>query len=127
MKETMYAKYLISQSSCPQFAVVLQEMQNFDLNMNTILSASNTIPAKTKCGTCSKMFDRTMKRDGSGKFLNCCICSSKARETKAAAAANPTAAQVKKAQAVILAANVHEISKVQPSIFSCTLAARITA
>jgi len=118
MKETMYAKDL--KVAFPQFAVVLQEMQNYDLNKTkatpkteaitpvgpTILSASTTIPAKTKCGTCSKQFTKTMKKDSSGEFLNCYTCSAKAREARAAAAANPTAAQVKKAQAVILAANV---------------------
>jgi len=128
MKETMYAKDL--KVAFPQFAVVLQEMQNYDLNKKkaipkpeaiapvgpTILSASTTIPAKTKCGICSKMFNRTMKRDGSGEFLNCYTCSTKAREAKAAAAAIPTAAQVKKAQAVILAANVHEKATVEPSL-----------
>ena len=36
----------------------------------------------------------------------CYACSAKAREARLAAAANPTTAQVKKAQAVILAANV---------------------
>jgi len=107
MKETMYAKDL--KVAFPQFAVVLQEMQNYDLNKKkaipkpeaitpvgpTILSASTTVPAETKCGICSKMFNWTMKRDGSGEFLNCYTCT-------AAAAAIPTAAQVKKAQAVAL-------------------------
>jgi len=51
------------------------------------------------------MFNKVLRRDGK-EFTNCYVCSAKAREARLAAAANPTTAQVKKAQAVILAANV---------------------
>jgi hypothetical protein len=64
----------------------------------TIMSASAVIPtasSQIKCNLCSKMFNEVLRRDGK-EFTNCYTCS----------AANPTNAQVKKAQAVILAANV---------------------
>jgi hypothetical protein len=51
------------------------------------------------------MFNKVLRRD-SKEFTNCYACSAKAAEARLAAAANPTTAQVKKAQAVILAANV---------------------
>jgi len=51
------------------------------------------------------MFNKVLRRDGK-EFINCYACSAKAREARLAAAANPTSAQVEKAQAVILAANV---------------------
>ena len=120
MKESMYAKDL--KVVFPQFAVVLQEMQNYDLNKKatpkqeatvpvgpTILSAPSLNPAQTKCATCSKMFNTTMRRGGTGTDSHCFKCSVKARE----AATHPTPAQVagaqvslKKAQAVLLAASV---------------------
>jgi len=105
-------------------------MQNYDLNKkkvtpkeeatvpvgSTILSAPSTSPAQTKCATCSKMFNTTMRKQGGGNYSHCFQCSLKhreAKEAKAAAAANPTPAQVagaqaslKKAQAVLLAASV---------------------
>jgi len=74
----------------------------------TIMSAATAIPTalgQVKCGLCSKMFNKVIRRDGK-EFTNCYACSAKARETRLAAAANPTTAQVKKAQAVILAASV---------------------
>ena len=125
MKESMYAKDL--KVAFPQFAVVLQEMQNYDLNKkkatpkqettvpvrSTILSAPSPTPAQTKCTTCSEMFNTTMRKSGTGIYTICFKCSTKARKAREAAAANPTPAQVagaqaslKKAQAVLLAANV---------------------
>jgi len=54
-----------------------------------------------------------MRRGGGGNYSHCFKCSVKAREAREAAASNPTPAQVagaqaslKKAQAVLLAANV---------------------
>jgi hypothetical protein len=125
MKESMYAKDL--NVAFPQFAVVLQEMQNYDLNKkkatpkqettvpvrSTILSAPSPTPAQTKCTTCSEMFNTTMRKGGTGTYTICFKCSTKTRKAREAAAANPTPAQVagaqaslKKAQAVLLAANV---------------------
>ena len=74
MKESMYAKDL--KVAFPQFAVVLQEMQNYDLNKKkatpkqettvpvgpTILSAPSPTPTQTKCTTCSEMFNTTMRK-----------------------------------------------------------------
>jgi len=125
MKESMYAKDL--KVAFPQFAAVLQEMQNYDLNKTkaipktdptvpagpTVLATTTPTTAQTKCATCSKMFNTTMRRGGGGTYSHCFKCSVKAREAREAAATNPTPAQVagaqaslKKAQAVLLAANV---------------------
>ena len=106
MKESMYAKDL--KVAFPQFAVVLQEMQNYDLNKKkatpkqeatvpagpTILSASSPNPAQTKCTTCSEMFNTTMRKVGTGIYTICFKCSTKARKAREAAAAHPTPAQV---------------------------------
>ena len=76
MKETLYAKDL--SENFPKYSVVLQDMQNYDLNKKkaapkqelpvlagpTALSAASALPAKTKCGICSKMFPRSLRRDG---------------------------------------------------------------
>ena len=73
MKETLYSKDL--KEAFPKYAVVLQDMQNYDLNRKkpaakqestvpvgpTILSATTTIPSTTKCLTCSKIFKTVMK------------------------------------------------------------------
>jgi hypothetical protein len=50
------------------------------------------------------MFNKVLRRDGK-EFTNCYSCSAKAGEARLATAANPTNAQVKKTQTVILAAN----------------------
>jgi len=106
MKESMYAKDL--KVAFPQFAVVLQEMQNYDLNKKkatpkqettvpvgpTILSAPSPTPTQTKCTTCSEMFNTTMRKSGTGIYTICFKCSTKARKAREAAAANPTPAQV---------------------------------
>ena len=123
MKDLMFSKDLMGEfPDGPDFEETLQAMMTYDLNKQkvevlptilvppgpTIMSASTTIPTTSgqiKCGLCSKMFNRVLRRDGK-EFTNCYACSAKARETRLAAAANPTTAQVKKAQAVILAANV---------------------
>ena len=138
MKETMYSKDL--KDAFPAYAVVLQDMQNYDLNRrkpaskpestapvgSTILSASSPNPAQTKCATCSKMFNTTMRKVGGGHYANCFQCSFKhreAKEAKAATAVNPTPAQVagaqaslKKAQAVLLAASVAAKPSTDPVI-----------
>jgi hypothetical protein len=127
MKETMYSKDL--KDAFPTYAAVLQDMQNYDLNRrkpaskpestvpvgSTILSASSPNPSQTKCTKCSEMFNTTMRKVGTGIFTICFKCSTKARKDREAAAAHPTPAQVagaqaslKKAQAVLLAANVAE-------------------
>ena len=119
MKETMYSKDL--KEAFPKYAVVLQDMQNYDLNRKkpaakqestipvgpTILSAMTTIPPTTTCLTCSKTFNKVMKKNEPGEFFkHCYACSAKHREARDTAAATPTPAQVKKAQAVILAAQL---------------------
>ena len=96
----------------------LKAMMTYDLNKQkvdvlptlavppgpTIISAATAIPttsSQVKCGLCSKMFNKVLRRDG--------LCSkmfNKVLRRDCSAAANPTSAQVKKAQAVILAANV---------------------
>ena len=130
MKETLYAKDL--SVNFPQYSVVLQDMQNYDLNKKkatpkheppvpagpTALSAASALPAKTKCGICSKMFPTTLRRETGEAFTNCFACSQKAkeaREARLATTTNPTPAQVagaqaslKRAQAVLLAAKVNE-------------------
>ena len=127
MKETLYSKDL--SANFPQYSVVLQDMQNYDLNKKkatpkqeppvpagpTALSAASALPAKSKCGICSKMFPRTLRRDSGDPYLNCFACNQKAKEARLATAANPTPAQVagaqaslKRAQAVLLAAKVNE-------------------
>ena len=107
----------------PDFKETLQAMMTYDLNKQkvdvpsaieapprpTILSASTTVPtnpAKTKCTVCHKMFPKTLRKDGGGEFTSCFSCFAKARYARSATAGNPTPAQVKKAQAVILAASV---------------------
>jgi len=127
MKETLYSKDL--KEAFPKYAVVLQDMQNYDLNRKkpaakqassavpaakqeftapvgpTILSATTTIPSTTKCLTCSKIFTTVMKKNDPGEFFkHCYTCSAKHREARDTA--TPTPAQVKKAQAVILAAQI---------------------
>jgi len=119
MKETLYSKDL--KEAFPKYSVVLQDMQNYDLNRKkpsakqestapvgpTILSATTVIPPTTTCLTCSKIFNRVMKKNDPGEFFkHCYACSAKHREARDTAAATPTPAQVKKAQAVILAANI---------------------
>jgi len=125
MKGTMYSKNL--KDAFPTYAVVLQDMQNYDLNRrkpaakpestapvgSTILSASSLNPSQTKCTKCSEMFNTTMRKVGTGIYTICFKCSTEARKTREAAAAHPTPAQVagaqaslKKAQAVLLAASV---------------------
>ena len=132
MKETMYSKDL--KDAFPTYAVVLQDMQNYDLNRrkpaakpestapvgSTILSASSPNPSQTKCTKCSEMFNTTMRKVGTGIYTICFKCSTKARKDREAAAAHPTPAQVagaqasiKKAQAVLLAANVAETKPTQ--------------
>jgi hypothetical protein len=120
MKDLMFSKDLMGEF--PDFKDTLQAMITYDLNKQkvdvlptvtvppgpTIMSAATAIPTalgQVKCGLCAKMFNKVLRRDGK-EFTNCYACSAKARETRLAAAANPTTAQVKKAQAVILAANV---------------------
>ncbi len=117
------------------YAVVLQDMQNYDLNRrkpaskpeptapvgSTILSASSSNFSQTKCTKCSEMFDTTMRKVGTGIYTICFKWSTKARkgrEAAAASAAHPTPAQVagaqasiKKAKAVLLAANVDETQR----------------
>ena len=121
MKDLMFSKDLMGEF--PDFKETLQAMMTYDLNKQkvdvpsaieappgpTILSASTTVPtnpAKTKCTICHMMFPKILRKDGCGEFTSCYPCSARAREARSAAAANPTPAQVKKAQAVILAANV---------------------
>jgi hypothetical protein len=129
MKETMYSKDL--KEEFPKFAVVLQDMQNYDLNKKkaiskqeplvpagpTALSAASALPAETKCRTCSNMFPRTIRKDTGEPFSTCYACSQKAmeaREARLATATNPTPAQVagaqaslKRVQAVLLAASAN--------------------
>jgi len=76
MKEIMYFKDI--KESFPNFAIVLQDMQNYDLNKKkaipkqestvparlTLLSASTVVPPKVKFGLCFKILNRNMKRDG---------------------------------------------------------------
>jgi hypothetical protein len=132
MKETMYSKDL--KDAFPTYAAVLQDMQNYDLNRrkpaakpestapvgSTILSASSPNPSQTKCTKCSEMFNTTMRKVGTGIYTICFKCSTKARKDREAAASHPTPAQVagaqasiKKAQAVLLAANVAETKPTQ--------------
>ena len=127
MKESLYAKDL--SKSFPKFLDVLQNMQNFDLNKQkatlkleppvppgpTILSAttiSSSNPLRVEYPLCHKMFNQTLRRDGK-THTNCFSCYSKTRDADASSIVNPTPAQVtaaqaslKKAQAVLLAANV---------------------
>jgi hypothetical protein len=139
MKGTMYSKNL--KDAFPTYAVVLQDMQNYDLNRrkpaakpestapvgSTILSASSLNPSQTKCTKCSEMFNTTMRKFGTGIYTICFKCSTKARIAReaAASAAHPTPAQVagaqasiKKAQAVLLAANVAESKPTQDPVIS---------
>jgi hypothetical protein len=90
MKETMYSKDL--KDAFPTYAVVLQDMQNYDLNRrkpaakpestapvgSTILSASSPNPSQTKCTKCSEMFNTTMRKVGTGIYTICFKCSTKA-------------------------------------------------
>ena len=112
MKETMYSKDL--KEAFPKYAVVLQDMQNYDLNrkkpaakQESTAPVGPTIPSTTTCLTCSKIFNKVMKKNDPGEFFkHCYACSAKHREARDTAAATPTPAQVKKAQAVILAARI---------------------
>ena len=120
MMDLMFSKDLMGEF--PDFKETLQAMMTYDLNKQkvnvlptvavppgpTIMSAATAIPitsSQVKCGLCSKMFNKVLRRDGN-ELTNCYACSAKARKARLAATANPTSAQVKKAQAVILAANV---------------------
>ena len=137
MKETMYSKDL--NDAFPTYAVVLQDMQNYDLNRrkpaakpestapvgSTILSASSPNPSQTKCTKCSEMFNTTMRKVGTGIYTICFKCSTKARKDREAAGAQ---ASIKKVQAVLLAAIVADkpsfdpVIPRQPSVTSIRLA-----
>jgi hypothetical protein len=137
MKETMYSKDL--NDAFPTYAVVLQDMQNYDLNRkkpavkpestapvgSTILSAPSPNPSQTKCTKCSEMFNTTMRKVGTGIYTICFKCSTKARKDREAAGAQ---ASIKKVQAVLLAAIVADkptpdpVIPRQPSVTSIRLA-----
>jgi hypothetical protein len=100
MKETMYSKDL--KDAFPKYAVILQDMQNYDLNRKkptakpdstvpigpTVLSTPSLNPSQTKCATCSKMFNTTIRHGGGDTYSHCFKCSVKAREAREAAAAH---------------------------------------
>jgi len=82
MKETMYSKDL--KDAFPKYAVILQDMQNYDPNRRkpaakpeftvpigpTVLSTPSLNPSQTKCATCSKMFNTTIRHGGGGGASN---------------------------------------------------------
>jgi hypothetical protein len=93
MKDLMFSKDLMGE--IPDFQATLQAMMIYDLNKQkvdviptiavppgpTIMSAAIAVPTasgQVKCGLCSKMFNKVLRRDGK-EFTNCYACSTKAR------------------------------------------------
>ena len=104
MKETLYAKDL--SANFPQYSVVLNKKKATPKQEPSVqagpsaLSAASALPAKIKCGICSKMFPRTLHRITGEAFTNCFDCSRKAEETREARLATVTNPTLLKSQAL---------------------------
>jgi hypothetical protein len=121
MKDRLYSQDL--NGAFPQYEEVHLAMQTYDLNNRgveptpmtpsgpTVLTA--TTDAQLICTLCHKPFPRTISKVSGKPFQRCSPCNYKARNPVPAVTPVPTPAQVitaqsqiKKAQAVLLAANV---------------------
>ena len=128
MKDKLYSEDL--HEAFPKFDVVYKAMQTYDLNKKkarpssassthpspTVLAATSSTPTGTLpiCNTCHLPFPKVISRTSGKPFTRCASCSLKAKT--AATATVPIAptpqqiisaqSQIKKAQAVLLAANV---------------------
>ena len=96
MKDLMFSMFSNDRmGEFPDFQATLQAMMIYDLNKQkvdviptiavppgpTIMSAAIAVPTasgQVKCGLCSKMFNKVLRRDGK-EFTNCYACSTKAR------------------------------------------------
>jgi len=114
MKDQLYAKNL--DDGIPNFAATLTLMKTYDLAKQKVddnlvppgpTALSTVVPTKLTCPLCKNLYPAVKRRDTGEFFDKCASCNKKLRDKAIAKAANPTEAQIKKAQAVILSASVN--------------------
>ena len=122
MKDQLYAKNL--DDGIPNFAATLTLMKTYDLAKQKVddnfvppgpTALSTVVPTKLTCPLCKNLYPAVKRRDTGEFFDKCASCNKKLRDKAIAKAANPTEAQIKKAQAVILAASVNINIKASPT------------